>query len=88
MCGSGMSGTMGNAPIFVFIDVDTAQWFLFGYGLAFSPRATSLDWTWWGGASGLAFEDVGLQPVRSSQGGPALPRLVYAFYQEMFACFT
>jgi Amt family ammonium transporter len=63
------------------------QWFLFGYSLAFSSRSVNDRWTFWGGTSGLVFHNVLTQPV-GNDPGPRIPEIAYAFFQEMFACFT
>jgi ammonia channel protein AmtB len=63
------------------------QWFLFGYSLAFSEAHNDEAASFIGGSSGLAFEGVLINPVGNNPGA-RIPEIVYAFYQQMFACFT
>jgi Amt family ammonium transporter len=63
------------------------QWFLFGYSLAFSWRSEREGWTFWGGTSGLVFHDLLIKPVGNGPGA-RIPEVVYALFQQMFACFT
>ena len=63
------------------LSVVTVQWVLFGYSLAFSPGSSLL-----GGFDFLGFSGVTAAPNATYAG--ALPHLVFAAFQAMFAGIT
>lgn len=66
------------------------EWYLWGYSIVFANSPSSR--TFWGGTDGIALHNVLFRPIYASGdsqiGGPAIPELVYAIFQGMFACFT
>ena len=62
---------------------------LYGYSLAFTR--SNLPSSWWGGEMrAFALADVVARPVFTGddENGPAIPELLYALFQGMFAAFT
>jgi Amt family ammonium transporter len=63
------------------VGVVSFQWFFWGYSLAFSHTAGKFI----GDLSKFGMKDVLAQP---SVGGTAVPDILFAIFQGMFACIT